>query len=253
MKLKPRLILVIVLIALTSVAIYVMFLPNKDVNTKANCKDLEKYQSSFGVFNAPHFVLGQVIELNKDSKQAQFIGVIPHQPNEIMEEPRSVGETSIISNAEFVISTDIKLPSSDEANLKSQIQNNTLFVLRNSRRTNLLDAAALVDRNPRVKEHIAGGQSNAIFLIVSALLYADGLNFKLKDARETNEGVQLLKVSNFTIHVKYECQGSLQVRADQGSLFFKATFLKYNPSSRKIETDLSEAVDLRDYNFTLSR
>lgn len=252
MKLKPRLILVIVLIAFTSVAIYVMFLPDKDVNTKANCKDLEKYQSSFGVFNAPHFVLGQVIELDKDAKQGQTISIIRPQPNEIMEEPRPVGETSIISNAEFVISTDIKLPSSDEANLKSQIQNNTLFVLKNSRRENLIDAAALVDRNPRVKGDIKGAQSNGIF-IVSGLLYADGLNFKLKDARETNEGVQLLKLSNFNVHVRYECQGSLQVSADQGALFFKATFLKYNPSSRRIETDLSEAVDLREYNFNLAR
>ena len=190
-----------------------------------------------------------MLELNKDIKQGHFLTILEPKPNEVMEEAHPIGETSIISNAKFVISTDVNLPHNDEEKLESQIQNNTLFVLKNSKRRSLIEAAALVDKNPRLKERIKNAPSNRIFLIISSLLCADSLSFKLKNADDTNEGVQIFKISKFNVHIQYECQGSLNVIAEQGDLFFKVNMLKYNSSSCNIEADISEDIDLSNYNF----
>lgn len=223
----------------------------KKVDATANCKHLEKYQSGFGVFNAPDFSPGDVLAFNPNAvpKTGYFLQHVSIVDSDTSTTP-PIDHTEIISDADFDLNTSVTLPQGIDAQLKTDIASNTLFSLSNYSRQQINDPTAVLNKDQAVIEKIKGLPAGQFAGVVFAVVKASDAQFKLKDATTVQAGVQLKRYGNYQVTVTYSCQGSLSSQAQKpAGIFFKVYLVRYDSGSGKVVVDTSTVLDLKDYSL----
>jgi hypothetical protein len=214
-----------------------------------SCKHLEKYQSTFGILNAPQFALGDLVVLNTNTKNGYMrLGTGPGKGD--TSTTTSIDETSIVSNADFDVSADVSLPAGINANVKTDVQNNTLFDLKNYSKTYITDPIAFANTKANAVQAVKDAKPDEVYFLVASTIAASDLSFKLKDATNVSAGVQLKQYGKYSVTVTYGCEGTLETIAKNGApVMFKGIFLKYDAAGKQVQEDSSETAKLSDYNL----
>jgi len=229
-------------------AILILFGCNSGSVT-VSCKNLERYQSTFGILNAPQFALGDLVVLNTSTKNGfRRLGTSPSKDDTTA--TPAIDETSIISNADFDVSADANLPTGINANVKTDVQNNTLFDLKNSSRNNISDPIAFINTKTAAVEAVKNSKSDEVYFFVASTVIASDVSFKLKNATSVNAGVELKKYGKYSVTINYGCQGALEsIAKNAAPVMFKGIFLKYDTQSNKVSLDSSQNINLADYKL----
>jgi hypothetical protein len=217
---------------------------------------IAKYQSEFGVFNAPEFGLGDIIELDTIAKNGTRIRTVVPQEAEIGA-TSPITATNIASNITVDISVDASVKNkSDQDLIKAGVQHyassNTVFRLYNHFRQNLIDPLAPLTRcagaADDLKRRLTTDGSH-LYLVVASLIRADSAQLLLKDSTGNAVSVAFLKIANFSLTVSVNRNSSLDQAARQGALFFKVNQLVWDNQANRIVNQVTN-IDLQDYNLT---
>lgn len=219
---------------------------------------LQKYQSQFGVFDAPEFTLGDVLEIDTAAKVgSRILGIAPTKNDTTTTTP--IDSSAITTNLDVKVAVDATLGSADAATVTAAISSyassSTYFVLKNFRRVNLNDPGQFTTSNSsafaRVKEGLAASQPK-IYLVVSGLVRADDAQLKMKDSTGASVSVNVIKAGKFNVTVNYSANATLTQAAKQGAIFFKVDQLDLNAAKNGLLAT-SNHLDLSTIDFTTGR
>lgn len=214
--------------ALFLVASLLSACPKEKIGATADCKTLERYQSSFGILNTPQFGVGAVVDIDLAAKRGARL-VTVNVPNTDQTETPPVDHSEIISNANFEISTSVEIPVAVKGQIETAVNNNTTFFLRNHRRKDIRNplATLMADKSAteQVRAKLSSGSGHAL-MYVTGVVPADELKFKLRNAVGTDIEAKTIEVGDYEVTMNYACEGSLSQAARQAGLFFKVGQLK---------------------------
>jgi hypothetical protein len=218
------------------------------------CTDVEKFQSNVGVLNMPHFGLGDVILLDTIHKTGQYILHCQIQSNNISTTP-PIDSIVILTSTGFSIDLKGKVTKANadiQAEVKSSISNNTTFFLSNSIRKNALNPTSEINIGTAfepIKSALINN-NNVVCMFISGIVYANKFEFRVKKSAQAEANANIIKVGDFNVNVSYNCQGSLELDAKNGGIFFKGTFYKLNSAQNSLVLFTSN-IDLSKYKLVL--
>lgn len=218
------------------------------------CTEVEKFQSRSGVVNIPHFGLGDIILLDTVRKTGQFILHCQITSNNISVTP-PVDSIEILTSTGFTIGLKGKVSKANEniqAEVKSNISNNTTFFLSNSVRKNVVNPSTEINGTtvlPTLKSAILNN-TNVICMFVSGIVYADKFEFRVKKSVQSEANANIIKVGDFKVNVSYDCQGSLTIDSKNGGVFFKSTFFRLGNSQNQLVVHSSD-IDIYKYQLVM--
>lgn len=219
------------------------------------CTDVEKFQARAGVVNIPHFGLGDVILLDTIKKTGEYVLHCQIPSGNISATP-PIDSTEILTSTGFTIELKGKVSNANadvQADVKSNISNNTTFFLANSVRKNVVNPSTEINGItvfPTLKSAIQNN-SNVICMFVSGIVYADKFEFRVKKSVQWDGNAHIIKVGDFKVNVSYDCQGSLAIDAKNGGVFFKSTFFKLSTNTNQLVV-YSGDIDLSKYKLIVS-
>jgi len=233
----------------------ILFFPVFQMGCKSyayvTCNNVEKFQSRSGVINVPDFALGDIIILDTVKKNGQY--VFHCQPSNISTtQPKDSFE--ILTSTGFSIELLGKVAKAEaevQADLKAHISNLTNLLLTNCYRKNIEDPSMLINEKKALStiKNIMQNNRNVICMLVSGMIYADKLEFRVKKERVIGANANLVKVGDFKVEVNYNCEGNLGVDAKDGGVFFKSNFFKLNLKQDQLVV-YSVDIDLSKYHLT---
>ena len=221
----------------------------KDRSASADCKNPEKYQSRFGVLNAPHYALATILDLNTATKKAGRLKTLSFGEGDVnLTTP--VDATEILANTDFTITADADVPVAVKTAIQTEVNSNTLVFLRNSRRRELKDPLAVVTANGTTTNDLKRlvSQSGHVYVLIDALILADEFRFKLKNAVDASADAKTLKFGDYSVKITYACEGSLNQTAKQAGLFFKLSQFQLDSQGNLALS--APTIDLKDYDLT---
>lgn len=120
-------------------------------NASVDLTHVERYQSNFGVFDAPQFGLGDILDLDTAAlKGARIYTVLPQQGDSTIEP--LISSTAIVSSLDMDVHLDANVKARDiaavEATVKAYAASHTAFELKGFRRINLTDPVARLNLTP---------------------------------------------------------------------------------------------------------
>jgi hypothetical protein len=216
------------------------------------CTEVEKFQSRSGVVNIPHFGLGDVILLDTIKKTGQYLLHCQITSDNISATP-PIDSIEILTNTGFTIGLTGKVAKANadvQADVKSEISNNTTFFLSNSVRKNVINPSTEINQTsifPTLKSAIQNN-NDVICMFVSGIVYADKFEFRVKKSSQTEASTNIIKVGEFNVKVSYDCQGSLIVDAKKGGVFFKSSFFRLDDAKNQLVVHASD-IDLSKYKL----
>ncbi len=223
----------------------------KNRSAYADCRNLEKYESSFGVLNGPQFALGGIIDLNTQTLKGAQVRAISLAATDI-KQTDPIDGSSILSNADFKVTADADVPLAVTAGLEAYLNNNTLFSLKNYRRRYIVDPAAAISRDAAANSDILSrlhAPAGHLYLVVSSLILADSLQFTLRDKSGVDTKAKVFKSGDYSLSIAYSCEASLAQSAHQGPLLFKGLQLELAPDGTV--RAVAPTVDLKNYDLNL--
>ena len=221
-------------------------------------RDIERYQSNFGVFNAPQFSLGDIIDIDTNAKQGGRIrGLVP-AANEI-DETAPIDHTEIATDVaiDVTLSGEVTKASQPEkdavtAQVKAYTNSNTVFFLKKHKRRNITDPVAKLNATPDarddLKRRIAAANGH-VYLIVQSLILADSAELRMSQQSGGTATTTVLKAGKFDLAVTYKQNATLNQAASGGAVFFKAVQVSDDGSGRLIA--VAPTIDLRKIAFQL--
>jgi hypothetical protein len=232
----------------------ILFLPVLQMGCKSyayvTCNNVEKFQSRSGVINVPDFSLGDIIMLDTVKKNGQY--VFHCQPSNISTtQPRDSFE--ILTSTGFSIGLQGKVAKAEaevQADVKSNISNITNLFLTNRYRKNIIDPSMVINEKKALLtlKNILQNNRNVICMLISGMIYADKLEFRVKKERAIGANANLVKVGDFKVEVTYNCEGNLGINGKDGGVFFKSNFFKLNLKQDQLVV-YSVDIDLSKYNL----
>jgi hypothetical protein len=217
------------------------------------CTNVEKFQSRSGVINIPKFQNGDIIAIDTTEKVGMYL-LHTQVPDSDISADAPIDSTVILTTTAFSIDLTGKIQKAAaniQAQAKSTINNNTTFFLAKSQRKNVKDPSSFINLQQYHKTLVDAytNNKNVIFLYVSGIVYADQFEFRVLKSQTYNAQANIVKVGDFKVEVNYNCEGSLNIDARQGGIFFKSTFFNYNAASDRF-LPLVADIDLSKYNLT---
>lgn len=219
---------------------------------KVACSDVERFQSNSGVVNIPHFGLGDVILLDTVKKTGQFLLHTSINPGTISATP-PIDSIEILTNTGFTIDLSGKVATASanvQAEVKTEISNNTTFFLSNSVRKNMFNPSININEAsafPTIKNAILNN-NNMVCMYVSGIVYADKFEFRVKKSSQVEANANIIKVGEFKVNVSYDCQGSLAIDSKNGGVFFKSSFFRLNDATTQLVVHSAD-IDLSKYKL----
>ncbi len=216
------------------------------------CNNVEKFQSRSGVINVPDFTLGDIIMLDTVKKNGQYVFHCQIQPTNISAtQPKDSFE--ILTSTGFSIGLQGKVAKAEaevQADVKSTISNLTNLLLTNCYRKNIVDPSMVINEKKALStlKNVIQNNRNVICMLVSGIIYADKLEFRVKKERVIGASAKLVKVGDFKVEVNYNCEGNLGIDAKNGGVFFKSNFFKLSPKQDQLVI-YSVDIDLSEYNY----
>lgn len=216
------------------------------------CNNVEKFQSRSGVINIPDFTLGDIILLDTVKKNGQYVFHCQIQPANISAtQPKDSLE--ILTSTGFSIELDGKVAKAKaevQADVKSNISNITNLFLTNYYRKNLVDPTVVINEKKALSilKSAIQNNRNVICMLVSGMIYADKLEFRVKKEKVIGANANLVKIGDFKVEVTYNCEGNLGIDAKEGGVFFKSNFFKLNPEQEQLVV-YSVDIDLSKYHL----
>ena len=217
------------------------------------CTNVEKFQSRSGVFNAPKYMEGQIIVLDTIAKNGGYVYKCNISANGIAIGPLT-NTVEILTKTFFSIDLSGKVSRASQdvqAQVKTTINNSSAFFLRDSRRTTVINPSGAVnsDSAMAVLKPIFDEHPNYVCLIVSGSINAKEFSFKINRTGDIDANTQIVKVGDFGVKVKYNCESMVRsIGAAQPSVFFKSTFFGMN-SSKTALVPFAANIDLSQYNL----
>jgi hypothetical protein len=216
---------------------------------------IDKYQSSFGVFNAPNFGLGDVIEIDTAKKVGgRILTVVPLATDTTSTAP--IDSVSIASDVQVTVSLSANVGPTDAPAVKAAVSSyaatHSAFALKNFRRVNLTDPVLRLNATTSAASGLTARlqhPSTRVYLIISGLVRAQGAEFQVKDSAGATASATVLKSGNYSLAVSYNHNAQLTANANQGGLFFKANALELDASQHIIAR--AADLDLRTISFVL--
>jgi hypothetical protein len=160
-----------------------------------------------------------------------------------------IDSTSVVKNVDFDLEMSAKVPSTVQAQVKTFVNSNTAFVLKNMYRKEIRSPLDEINGDTQAMTLLKARPADHIILFVQALVYATDLSIKLQNSSGVEGGVDVYKYGNFTFKVHYNCKQQVeQAAAKGGALLWKYAELKFDPATQKMAFD-SKAFNLKDYSF----
>jgi hypothetical protein len=219
--------------------------------------DLQRYQSEFGVVNAPQFSLGDILELDLTAKVGARIRSIPPGDTADTTTTLTGDSTEFASGATATVDFGFELSQADKAALtiavRNYVANSTVLSLRNYRRVGLVDPAARLNATPDAAADIRRrlADPNRVYLIVASLVRADNVLFRDSHSSTTTAEAHVLKVGKINLSVSFDQNARLAIWASggRGSAFYKVNQLTWDSVADRVRASVS-TVNLREFDFS---
>jgi hypothetical protein len=214
------------------------------------CGKLQKFEERIGTINTPHFALGAVVGLNTLQKSTAPLGVITPQSSDITTSAPVAAEDDAFSS-DLLIKFSANIPAAAQGGISNEIKQRTHIAATNVKRVSMNNVSASVKANPPLKGVIKASLQapNTAVLIISGITYADSIKIEASGAVDSSATVKVLKYGDYELSVTYTCSDVLTMSGAQFGAFFKYALLRYDSASDEVVVDLTQAIDLADYNL----
>lgn len=239
---------------LTPILMTILYGCNDKSVARVSCTDVEMFECRSGVLNIGHWTHGMVLTLNLDTKQAIYCVTVPLKPEDIGAADTPIDTMELLTKTHFDVqlSGDItKDPNFETIKIeaKNTVANNTMFFLENSFRRNIKNPLEVINADSAsIRTMKNYGKSNIVFMMVTGIVFADAFKFLVKKSVTVGAEADVVTVGKFSVAVSYECQGSLNIDAKEGGVFFKPGFFTYDAVSGKMVPYNGE-ISLLDFNL----
>lgn len=219
-----------------------------------HCGKVDMFSGNIGTINMPHFALGSIVVINLKSKRAFYLTTVAPTDEQVTTSPTVDKEKQGFS-AELSVEVSANVPQTVQAELRTILAQSTVLEGTGLTRKSMNDVLTIVDSNAHAKQAIkkvfesANSPDLLYAMVISTVTYADSLNVKVDEDASSAVSANVLKVGNFEITVKYNCEGYAQLSGDQFGAFFKPTYLKYDAGNDRLTLDTSAAIKLEEIDL----
>lgn len=227
-----------------------IFSCRRPVNTTANCKKIDSFESKFGVLNLNSLLIGQIVVLDTVNKKATSVlylePILADFQPEIVNVKQSISvnrnfDFSFEAGAEKIFDLEVV-----KAKLANEINKESLLELHGSKVLNLNNPISFLNSTLKIKdfESLNSYGNSSVYFVVGGGIYSDSLKIKLSNGFSNQSNLDV-KVGAVTYNISVKCDSNLDLV--NSLAFYKPTFFSISPLNEAIP--YRGNINLAEYNF----